>query len=103
MSGDLTKAEEYARLAEELCGKIFDKSHPTAAMNQRILADLSFFQGKCPELERHSNEAIQRFSDYVLSAFPGLSVTERKYLWSQYENWFNDINLFAASCHHQYA
>lgn len=97
MSGDLTKAEEYARLAEELCGKIFDKSHPTAAMNQRILADLSFFQGKCPELERHSNEAIQRFSDYVLSAFPGLSVTERKYLWSQYENWFNDINLFAAT------
>ncbi len=94
---DFENGLKYALEADKIGQQLFEPSHPTTIDTQEIIAFASYFLNREKDVETYSLEATRRFLDYMLNAFPGLSVRERKKLWTSHDNWFNVVNRFAAT------
>lgn len=88
---------KIAHQANKIEQQILDPNHPYCIYTQENIAYAAFFLNNQNDVEKYSTEATKRFTEYMLDAFPGLSVAERKKLWTSNFSWYEIINMYAAT------
>lgn len=88
---------KVAHQANKIEQQILDPNHPFCIYTLENIACAAFFLNNQNDVEKYSIESTKRYTDYMLDAFPGLSVAERKKLWTERISWYGLINLYAAT------
>ncbi len=96
-TGNYEEGLTYAHQANKISQQVLDPNHPYSIHTQENIAFAAYFLNRQDDVEKYGTEATKRFTDYTLEAFPGLSVAERKKLWTSKYRWYEIMNLYAAT------
>lgn len=100
--GELTKAEEQYKNAQDIFSKLFNENHPLYVKHTGKLARVYYIEGDIKKCVALLEETTGKYQVYIEKFFPSLSEREKNKYWTMVRPDFEFFNTVACTNYEQY-
>jgi CHAT domain-containing protein len=100
--GELDKAEEQYKRAQEIFAKLFNENHPLYVKHRGKLARVYYVEGDIKSCVDLLEETTKKYLEYIEEFFPSLSEREKNKYWTMVRPDFEFFNTVACLNHEKY-